>query len=106
MPGMMAWSLPSLVRGLECRVRDIDAVEDLVAVHLILQGVGRDSVDRAVDGRIIGGDLDRRGQPRTNEGNVAPADARFDQQLVLQRHDLHQRTAGTRNGYHLGTRDR
>src|SRR3546814_2458695 len=39
--------------------------------------------------KVIGGDLDVRGVADLDEGDVARGDARFDEQFVAERHDLH-----------------
>src|SRR3546814_9418583 len=45
--------------------------------------------ESAIDRKVIGGDLDVRGVADLDEGDVARGDARFDEQFVAERHDLH-----------------
>src|SRR3546814_1070635 len=45
--------------------------------------------ESAIDRKVIGGDLDVRGVADLDEGDVARGDARFDEQFVAERHNLH-----------------
>src|SRR5690606_20428563 len=70
----------------------LDQVEALA--FFVGDGIGADQfevgLEAAVDGEVVGGELDHGFLPRVEEGHVLRAYPGFDQQVVFQRDDLQQ----------------
>ena len=64
------------------------------------------AIEAAVDGVVVGGDLDLRRLPGTQEGDVGRAYPGLDEQAVLDRHDFHDVAAGLDDAADGGDLDR
>src|SRR3546814_20808985 len=90
----------------EMRISDWSS--DVCSSDLVLDGVGADLLDHrveaAIDAEIISGNLNHRFLVGIHEGDVRGPHLGFDQQGVLDRHDLHQILPGldhAADGAHL-----
>ena len=77
-------------------------LDQVKAVALVIgDGVGTNlfqlARQAAINSEVVGGELDHGLLPRMQEGNVLRTNARFDQQGVIQRHDLDQIAARLHN---------